>query len=135
MGINECQSAIVCVNDLSNRHRLKTEEKYPELLADIEKLMELCSNSDKLITDYVALYGHDGTGSTLKTDGMQNRDLTSAQFPISWSTKAIDYVLLPRPRFKKDDETDAIFENVWLKNKQADADPESLRISIDLRQL
>ena len=135
MGINECQSSIVCVNDLSNRHRLKTEEKYPELLADIEKLMELCSNSDKLITDYVALYGHDGTGSTLKTDGMQNRDLTSAQFPISWSAKAIDYVLLPRPRFKKDDETDAIFENVWLKNNQADADPESLRISIDPRQL
>jgi hypothetical protein len=34
---------------------------------------------------------------------------------------------------KKTAETDAIFENVWLMNALADADPETIRISIDTK--
>ncbi len=34
---------------------------------------------------------------------------------------------------KKTAETDAIFENVWQMNALADADPETMRISIDTK--
>ena len=40
LGINEYQSGISCINDLSSRHRPKTEEKEPRLLADICEIME-----------------------------------------------------------------------------------------------
>ncbi|MCP4016477.1 MAG: ISAzo13 family transposase, partial [Delftia sp.] len=36
-------------------------------------------------------------------------------------------------RFKKKTETDAVFENVWEMNALADADPETLRISMDTK--
>jgi hypothetical protein len=39
VGINEFQSGIVCVNDLSERHQPKVEDKAPELLADIQTIM------------------------------------------------------------------------------------------------
>jgi hypothetical protein len=35
LGIKEFESRIVCVNDLSERHKPKSEEKHPELLASI----------------------------------------------------------------------------------------------------
>ncbi len=36
----ELRTGIVCKNDLSNRRKLKTEEKYPKLLNDIREIME-----------------------------------------------------------------------------------------------
>jgi Rhodopirellula transposase DDE domain len=44
-----------------------------------------------------------------------------------------DCVQWPNPRFKKTDETDAIFENVRHVNALADADVHTLRISIDTK--
>lgn len=46
LGINEFRTKILCTNDLSNRRKLKAEEKQPELLADIIKLMEPHSHSE-----------------------------------------------------------------------------------------
>jgi hypothetical protein len=40
LGINEYQSGISCVNDLSTRHKPKAEEKEPRLVADICEIME-----------------------------------------------------------------------------------------------
>jgi hypothetical protein len=40
LGINEFRSGIMCVNDLSNRHKPKAEEKDPRLLVDICEIME-----------------------------------------------------------------------------------------------
>lgn len=46
VGINEFQSGIVCVNDLSGRHKPKIEDKAPELLADIQTIMEPQSQAE-----------------------------------------------------------------------------------------
>ena len=46
IGINEFQSGIVCVNDLSPRHKPKIEDKAPELLADIQTIMEPHSQAE-----------------------------------------------------------------------------------------
>lgn len=46
VGIKEFQSGISCVNDISQRHKPKTEEKKPELLLEIRDIMEPHSESD-----------------------------------------------------------------------------------------
>jgi hypothetical protein len=40
LGIHELRTGIICNNDLSQRRKPKTEEKYPKLLIDIQELME-----------------------------------------------------------------------------------------------
>jgi hypothetical protein len=46
LGINEFQSGMVCVNDVSNRHKPKSEDKHPKLLADIRELLEPSSQAE-----------------------------------------------------------------------------------------
>jgi len=46
VGIKEFETGISCVNDISTRHKPKTEEKTPELLADIRTIMEPHSESE-----------------------------------------------------------------------------------------
>ena len=46
VGINEFQTGIACVNDLSARLKQKTEVKNPELLAEIHAIMEPHSESE-----------------------------------------------------------------------------------------
>ena len=46
LGIKEFQSGIVCVNDLSERHKPKSEEKNPQLLESIQKIMEPNSQAE-----------------------------------------------------------------------------------------
>lgn len=40
LGMDELRTGIICHNDLSQRRKPKTEEKYPKLLIDIQELME-----------------------------------------------------------------------------------------------
>ncbi len=46
LGMNEYRSGISCVNDLSNRHKPKAEEKSPKLLADIRHIMDPHSQAE-----------------------------------------------------------------------------------------
>jgi hypothetical protein len=46
LGINEFSTGLVCVNDLSGRHKPKSEEKHPGLLADIRELLEPSSQAE-----------------------------------------------------------------------------------------
>ena len=46
VGINEFRTGISCVNDTSTRIKPKTEDKTPELLADICNIMEPHSETD-----------------------------------------------------------------------------------------
>lgn len=46
LGMNEFRSKFLCLNDLSNRRKPKTEEKFPGLLSDIEEIMEPYCQSD-----------------------------------------------------------------------------------------
>jgi hypothetical protein len=45
-GINEYRSGIVCLNDLTERSKPKTEQKNPKLLEDIQRIMEPSSHAD-----------------------------------------------------------------------------------------
>lgn len=46
VGIKEFQTGISCVNDISQRHKPKTEEKKPDLLVAIRDIMEPHSESE-----------------------------------------------------------------------------------------
>ena len=44
--IKEIEGGIVCINNLSERHKPKSEEKNPRLLDDIRRIMEPCSQAE-----------------------------------------------------------------------------------------
>jgi len=46
VGIKEFEGGVVCVNNLSERHKPKSEEKNPRLLDDIRRIMEPCSQAE-----------------------------------------------------------------------------------------
>jgi hypothetical protein len=46
VGIKEIEGGIVCINNLSERHKPKSEEKNPRLLDDIRRIMEPCSQAE-----------------------------------------------------------------------------------------
>jgi Rhodopirellula transposase DDE domain len=46
VGMHEARSGISCVNDLSGRVKPRTEDKHPDLLADIQSIMEPHSQSE-----------------------------------------------------------------------------------------
>jgi len=46
LGMNELKTGVSCVNDISRRHKPKTEEKTPELLADIHEIMDPHSQAE-----------------------------------------------------------------------------------------
>lgn len=46
LGMNEYRTGITCVLDLRSRRKPKTEEKYPQMLEEIRKLMEPHSQAD-----------------------------------------------------------------------------------------
>ena len=57
VGINEFQTGISCVNDISARIKPKTEEKNPKLLAEIHAIMEPHSESESSLRTTL-LYTH-----------------------------------------------------------------------------
>jgi hypothetical protein len=40
MGMNELRTGLACLNDLSERRKPRTEEKYPQLLVDLRNIMD-----------------------------------------------------------------------------------------------
>ena len=40
LGLQELRTGIVCINDLSQRRKPKSEEKHPQLLTDIRRIMD-----------------------------------------------------------------------------------------------
>ena len=46
LDIHEYRTGIVCINDISARGKPKTEDKHPELLAEIQAIMEPHSQSE-----------------------------------------------------------------------------------------
>ena len=40
LGMNELRTGLACLNDLSERRKPRTEEKYPQLLVDLRNIMD-----------------------------------------------------------------------------------------------
>lgn len=88
VGINELKTGISCVNDLSKRIKPKIEEKNPELLLEIHKIMEPHSEADSHLRTTL-LY----TNMTAKTvyDALVEKGWTAESLP---TVRTISNILL-----------------------------------------
>lgn len=137
LGMNELRIGIICKNDLSMRRKPKTEEKYPEMLNDIREIMNSECQADPHLR------------TTLAYTNMTAAAVRKALLTKGWSEEKLPSVrtmsdILSRQRYrlrsvaktrvqKKTKWTDPIFKNVHAVNAEADADPKTVRISVDTK--
>ena len=136
LGMNEFRTKILCINDLSNRQKPKTEEKEPKLLADIVEIMEPHSKSESRLR-MTLLYTNmtaKAVYKALQLKGWSEETLPSLQ-TISNILNRYGYRLrtVENTKVQKKLRDGRIFENVWEMHALADADTETLRISIDTK--
>ena len=77
VGIHEYQTGIACINDISARVKPKTEDKYPELLAEIQAIMEPHSQSESSLR------------TTLLYTNMTAKTVRQALVQNGWSTQSL----------------------------------------------
>lgn len=77
LGQNELSTGISCINDLSNRKKPKTEEKYPEMIDDIHSIMEPECQADPQLR------------TTLKYTNMTGSAVLKALSEKGWAEKQL----------------------------------------------
>ena len=80
VGIHEFRGGIACVNDISTRVKPKTEEKYPNLLAEIQTIMEPHSETESSLR------------TTLLYTNMTARAVYEALVQKGWSAQSLPTV-------------------------------------------
>lgn len=80
VGINEFQTGISCMNDISTRLKPKAEEKKPELLAEIRTIMEPHSESESHLR------------TTLLYTNMTAKSVYDALVEKGWSAESLPTV-------------------------------------------
>jgi len=80
LGINEFHSGISCTNDLSQRHKLKSEEKNPKLLDAIHKIMDPHSQAEPRLR------------TTLLYTNMTAQSVYNALVAEGWPTESLPTV-------------------------------------------
>lgn len=80
VGINEHQTGITCINDITTRVKPKTEDKYPALLAEIQAIMEPHSASETSLR------------TTLSYTNLTAKAVHEALVQKGWSTQSLPSV-------------------------------------------
>lgn len=80
IGIHEHQTGIACINDIASRSKPKTEDKHPELLAEIQAIMEPHSESESSLR------------TTLLYTNMTAKSVHEALVQKGWSTQSLPSV-------------------------------------------
>ena len=80
VGIHEYQTGITCINDISTRVKPKTEDKHPELLAEIQTIMEPRSESQSSLR------------TTLLYTNMTAKTVREALVEKGWPTQSLPSV-------------------------------------------
>lgn len=137
-GLKEAESGIRCHDNYQGRGRRRTEDNISGLKDDVIALAELQTQADpamKSALTYTRLTGAATRKALIEEKGYRDEDLPTADTfgrllnRLGYNLKR---VLKSKPR-KKIPEVDEIFENVWEINRQSDADPTSLRLSLDAK--
>ena len=137
-GLGELTTGIGCMDNYSARGNKKAEEKMPELMADIQSIVDPKSQTDPKFQTSFAYTRI--TVKAVRQALIDEKDYTDDELPCENTIRNIlnrmgyqlKRIQKTKP-IKKIPETDAIFENVDEANRQADEDPETLRISIDAK--
>ena len=138
LGLNELRTGITCLGNFSARGNHKTEEKLPELEADIRALAEPESQTDPKFQSpflYTRM-----TAKAVRQALIDQKGWTDEELPhvntIGEILNRLGYKLRRVQKtkpLKKIKETDAIFDNVRQENQAADDDPDVVRISMDAK--
>jgi len=137
-GQHELRSGIICVDAFSSRGRKRLEDHLPNLDKDIRDIAEAASQTDPTFRT-TQLYRR-LTAGELRRRLLEERGYRPDQVPSERTLrrKLTEKGFPPRrvaksKPIRKIKETDAIFDQVHLINQHADADPGTVRVSIDTK--
>jgi len=136
-GLHEQQHGMRCLENFAARGRRRTEEKDPQLAADIRAIVEPHSYADpelKSSRRYSNLSAAEVL-EALEARGHRQEDLPSERTMrdiLNRMNYRLKRIQKGKP-LKKIEETDAIFANVEAVRQQARDDPEALEISMDAK--
>ena len=137
-GMAELERGQPIVDGFERSGRKRVETRLPNLLADIQSLVEPQSQTDpsfKSTRLYTRLTSAEVRRQLIEQKGYSDEELPSLE-TIRRRLNELGYILKrvdsAKP-IKKIPETEAIFEQVYRINQQADHDPNTLRLSIDAK--
>jgi hypothetical protein len=138
LGLHELRTGITCLDDFAGRGNHKTEEKLPQLEADMRSLADPESQTDPKFQSpfqYTRMTAKSMRQALIDKKGWQHQELP-CENTIGNILNRLGYrlrgVLKAKP-LKRVRETDAIFDNVKQENQASDDREDSLRISIDTK--
>jgi hypothetical protein len=137
-GMQEFISGEAVVDGYARSGLKRIEVKLPHLLEDIQVLVDPQAQTDpsfKSTRLYTRLSAAEVRRQLIEQQGYEDEELPSVE-TIRRRLNALGYtvkrVVKAKPQ-KRIPETAAIFEQIHQINQQADADPQTLRISIDAK--
>lgn len=137
-GMQELTSGIAIEDHFHLRGRKRVEAKLPQLLDDIRAIVEPHTQADPTLKSerlYTRISAAEVRRQLIAQKGYRDEELPSHEV-IRQRLNEMNYclrrVVKAKPQ-KRIPETDAIFEQVYQVNQQADEDEQTLRISIDTK--
>jgi hypothetical protein len=136
-GLHEWHTGMRCRENFAARGRKRSEDKDPQLAADIRSIVEPHAYTDpelKSARRYTNLAAGE-VRAALKARGHAEQDLPSERTMrdiLNRMNYRLKRIKKGKP-LKKTEATDAIFANVKAVQQQARDDPETLEISMDTK--
>jgi Rhodopirellula transposase DDE domain len=136
-GLNELQHGVRCLENFAARGRQRSEEKDPQLAADIRAIVEPHTHADPELKSprrYTNLSAAE-VRHALIAKGSSEEQLPSERTMrdiLNRMNYRLKRIQKGKP-LKKTKETDAIFANVKEVQRQVRNDPETLEISADTK--
>jgi len=137
-GLHELRGGIICVDAFSARGRKRLAERQPGLEKDLRQIAEAASQTDPTLRTtrlYRRLTAREVRRRLLEEKGYRPEQLPSER-TLRRQLTALGYyprrVAKSKP-VRKIKETNAIFEQLHRIHRQADADPGTVRISLDTK--
>jgi len=137
-GLHELRSGIICIDAFSARGRKRLRERQPDMEKDLRQIAEAASQTDPTFRT-TRLYRR-LTAKEVQRQLLEEKSYRPEQVPSERTLRrqltAMGYyprqVAKSKP-VRKIKETDAIFEQLHQIHRQADADPGTVRISLDTK--
>lgn len=137
-GLRESQLGVLCLEPGSCRGRQRSEDKNPQLGADIRAIVEPHTQADpelKSSRRYMNLSATEVREALKRERGYREKDLPSVRTMrdiLNRMNYRLKRIQKGKP-LKKTPETDAIFENVQNVREGSRGDPTTLEISMDTK--
>ncbi len=139
LGMKELESGIRCINNHKGSGRRRSEDLIANLRDDIISLADPQTQADPSLKSGSLTYTR-VTAEAVRSALIHEKNYHDNDLPCSATIGNIlnrlgynlKRVLKAKPA-KKIKEVNEIFENVWKENEASDANPKSLRISVDAK--